>query len=275
MAVAAGIVPAAVGTDTSFSIIGCAQENGVCGLKPPAGNLSSKGIIPIARTLDSAGVLATDFHTALSVYSAMRDEPLPLIEKTPFSEMKLAVNAANQHMVSQGQLGFLQQAITVLQNNSASISEVLQPPTPHQRTIMQYEFKEHLEDYLKTSEAGLKTLAEIVDCYDAHPDTMMKYGISLLKRALDETTGGLYSEMYLNAMKEREMTISNVQEQLLHYDAVVMTGPTNISHFCGLPSVTIVGKQKAPSGVRRGLILYGLNEMRLYRAAMAIEEMLP
>ena len=35
VAVAAGIVPAAVGTDTSFSILACAQENGVCGLKPP------------------------------------------------------------------------------------------------------------------------------------------------------------------------------------------------------------------------------------------------
>ena len=275
VAVAAGIVPAAVGTDTSFSIIGCAQENGICGLKPPAGSLPYEGIIPIARTLDSSGTLAQDFRGALLLYSAMRDEPLSPLEATPLKRLRIAVNTANQQMVSSGQLDFLRQTLEGLRTSGAGICELEQRPTPHQRTIMQWEFRPHLEDYLQTSSSGRKTLSEIVDYYEANPETMMKYGITLLKRSLEETPGGLAGGPYLTAMAERTKAIRMMREQLFGYDAVVMTGPTNIFHFCGLPSVTIAGKQTTQHGVRRGLILYGPEEEKLYRAALALEAILP
>ena len=41
VAMAAGFCAAAVGTDTSFSVVVCAAENGVTGLKPPVGRLSA------------------------------------------------------------------------------------------------------------------------------------------------------------------------------------------------------------------------------------------
>ncbi len=50
VAVSAGIVPMAVGTDTSFSIIHCAMANGICGLKPPVGALSQEVIAPLAAS---------------------------------------------------------------------------------------------------------------------------------------------------------------------------------------------------------------------------------
>lgn len=76
VAMSAGLCAAAIGTDTSFSIVGCATDNGVTGLKPPHGALSSQGILPIARTLDSAGPITRDLRDALLVYSCMRDRPL-------------------------------------------------------------------------------------------------------------------------------------------------------------------------------------------------------
>ena len=45
VAVSAGFCSMAVGTDTSFSIVACATENGIAGLKPQHGSLASKGII--------------------------------------------------------------------------------------------------------------------------------------------------------------------------------------------------------------------------------------
>jgi hypothetical protein len=53
-----------------------------------------------------------------------------------------------------------------------------------------------------------------------------------------------------------------------------MTGPTNIMHFCGLPSATVAGKAKNENGVKRALIMYGVNEYRLYAAALAIEKII-
>ncbi len=274
VAVAAGIVSAAVGTDTSFSIIVCAQENGICGLKPPVGTLSSEGIIPISKTLDSAGAMAKNFTDTLRLYSAMREEPLPELQATDSTTLKIAVNTANWKMVSPGQNRFRRRATRLLKRNGASISKIRQMPTPFQSVIMKYEFKAHLEEYLCTSSASRKTLKEIIEYYESNPEIMMKYGNTLLKAALEETSGSLQDKEYLAAMEERNKSIIKVREELADYDAVIVCGPTNIMHFCGLPSVTIAGSQTNLFGVRRGLILYGADEYRLYRAALAIEKII-
>ena len=274
VAVAAGIVPAAVGTDTSFSIIACAQENGICGLKPPVGTLSSDGIIPIAKTLDSAGAMARNFSDTLRLYSAMREEPLPELQAADIATLRIAVNTANRKMISPSQNKFRRRAVRQLKRNGARIDKIVQMPTPFQGVIMKYEFKAHLEEYLRTSSASRKTLQEIVEYYETNPETMMKYGCTLLKASLEETPGGLQGTEYLNAMEERSKMMVSVRETLADYDAVIVGGPTNIMHFCGLPSVTIAGSQTNLFGVRRGLMLYGVDEYRLYRAALAIERII-
>ncbi|MBP1550874.1 MAG: hypothetical protein J6C04_01205 [Oscillospiraceae bacterium] len=273
VAVSAGIVEAAVGTDTSFSIIACAQANGVCGIKPPHGVLQSDGIIPIARTLDSAGPMAKDFTMALNLYSAMRDEPLLSLQPQPVEKMKIAVNTAHPEYNSDENKAFLDKLITLFKKQGASVSEIVQEYTDHQNVIMQWEFKPHLEQYLATSAAGLKTLEEIVQCYENNPETMMKYGIRLLKAALDETPDGLQGEPYLEAMEQREEFIANLGSQIEEYDAVVVYGYTNIMHLCGLPSVTVASKTKDSNGVPFCAVMYGTDEYRLYSTALAIEKL--
>lgn len=273
VAVAAGIVPAAVGTDTSFSVVACAQHNGICGLKPPAGALSSQGIIPIARTLDSAGSLANNLTDTLRLYSAMRDDPLPALEALPVNGLKIGVNTANQETVSDGQKQFLSDFLQTLRSCGGAVQSICQEPAPLLPVVMKYEFRPHLEDYLRTSAASRKTLAEIVAFYEAHPEAM-KYGISLLKSALEDTPGGLQSPVYLDAMENRRIAIKKTAQELSGLDAVIMTGPTSIMHFCGFASLCIVGQRKNADGMRRGLILYGSDEIRLYRAALALEKLL-
>ena len=274
VAVSAGIVSAAVGTDTSFSIILCALDNGICGLKPPVGALSSEGIIPFAKTLDSAGAMARDFTTTLRLYSAMREEPLPKLQAAEYNALKIAINTANWKAMSSGQNEFRRHVTRLLKRRGASLRKIEQMPTPFQDTIMKYEFKAHLEEYLGTSAASRKTLKEIVEYYEANPDTMMKYGNTLLKASLEEAPGGLKGEEYLRAMEERSKMMMEVREELADYDAVIVCGPTNIMHFCGLPSVTIAGSQTNSFGVRQGVMLYGVDEYRLYRAALAIEKII-
>ncbi|GAA4543626.1 amidase [Pseudonocardia xishanensis] len=64
VAVAAGYVPLALGTDTGASVRTPAALCGVVGLKPELGVLSTDGVFPLAETLDTVGVLAADAHTA-------------------------------------------------------------------------------------------------------------------------------------------------------------------------------------------------------------------
>ncbi|KKB07605.1 allophanate hydrolase [Devosia chinhatensis] len=67
VAVAAGIVDAALGTDTAGSGRVPAGLNGIVGLKPSLGLISSIGMVPACRTLDTISVFARDVETARKV----------------------------------------------------------------------------------------------------------------------------------------------------------------------------------------------------------------
>ncbi len=272
VAVAAGIVSVAVGTDTSFSILACAQANGVCGLKPPAGTLPWAGIVPIARTLDSAGPLARTFQEAVDLYDAMREEPLPSLRPAPVQGLKIAVNTVNVQQVSQGQRDFLRRVLELLRRQGAQVEEIRQPPSPQMRTIMRWEFKPHLEDYLRRSRASLRTLEEIVADYRAHPQTMMRYGITYLQEALEASQNPEERAAYQAAMEDRAQAIPQISRELAGFDAAIMTGPTNVMHFCGLPGAAVASDVPGAHGVPRGLILYGGEETRLYQAALTLEQ---
>ncbi len=271
VAVAAGIVPMAVGTDTSFSIIACAKANGICGLKPPSGALSGEGIIPIAPTLDSAGPMAANMADALKMYSAMRDEPLEEIRPADAAGLRIAVNRSGGDGLPADEADFLRRLLACLRRGGAQLSEIDQPSEEGMMTLMQWEFGPMLERYLARSAAKRKTLGEIVDFYESRPDTMMRYGDVFLRAALDDTPGGLCGKPYLDALRDRGQAIARVTKEISAFDAVIMTGFTTVMHFCGLPSVTVAAAERDASGVRRSVILYGTDEYRLYAAALAIE----
>ena len=270
VAMSAGFCAAAVGTDTSFSVIGCATENGVIGLKPPIGKLSAKGIVPIAHTLDSAGALTRDLSDAYMLYSGMCDKPLKEIAYKNPKELRIAINTYHRDEVSKEQIERYETLLKELRKAGVTISEISQEHSPYQRDIMRYEFKNNLEEYLLTSSAKLKTLKEIVEFYEANAEQMMKYGITYLKEALQEASGRLDDGPYIFALEERKRQQALVAEQLREYDACIMTGPTNIMHFVGIPSVALK-LCMAEDSTPRGLIIYGLDETRLYSAALTIE----
>ena len=275
VAVAAGIVPMAVGTDTCHSVTACAMGNGICGLKPPAGVLSQEGLIPISKTFDSMGAMAQNVTDTLRLYSAMRNDPLPEIRPTNSKGLRFAVNIANFDMCSEERKSFLNKLVETLKEHGASIGKVNDPPTPELPAIMKREFQPALEEYLKNKETKLKTLKEIVEYFEAHPDTMMKYGYDLLRGALyDSSQEALVEAEYQKAMKSRADQIQRVTEEIADYDAVLITGPTYVNHLCGMPTITVAGSALDENGVRQAIILYGIDEYKFYAAALTVEQLL-
>ncbi|MDG4782207.1 allophanate hydrolase [Micromonospora sp. WMMD961] len=72
VAVASGQVSFALGTDTAGSGRVPAALNGIVGLKPTRGLLSTAGVVPACRSLDCVSVFATDVGDAVDVLHAAR-----------------------------------------------------------------------------------------------------------------------------------------------------------------------------------------------------------
>jgi len=75
-AVGAGVVPAAVGTQTNGSIIRPAAYCGVVGVKATHGRVPVEGVFPFAPTLDHPGPLARTVEGCAWLLAAMTGEPL-------------------------------------------------------------------------------------------------------------------------------------------------------------------------------------------------------
>ena len=71
VAVAAGLAPAALGTDTGGSVRVPAALCGIVGLKTTVGSVSRAGVYPLSRTFDSVGPLTRTVEDAAWIFQAL------------------------------------------------------------------------------------------------------------------------------------------------------------------------------------------------------------
>lgn len=76
-AVAAGIVPVALGSDTAGSVRVPAAWCGVLGFKPTHGLVSLRGVAPLAPSLDTAGVLTRSARDQITVLQVLAGIDVP------------------------------------------------------------------------------------------------------------------------------------------------------------------------------------------------------
>lgn len=169
-AVAAGFVPAALGTQTNGSVIRPAAFCGIVGFKPTQGLLPLEGALTFSQTLDQPGVFTrsvedaawltaslADASTHLSYAVTPRDEPLLAAVRTPVWEE--ADDHGRQHFM---------ETIEILKAGGARVEEVELPDAfslAHGaiRTIMAAESAFNLEAlYLKKGPLLSATLRDFM-----------------------------------------------------------------------------------------------------------------
>lgn len=104
-AVAAGMVPFALGTQTSGSILRPASYCGITGLKPTYGLFSMDGVLPFAHSLDTLGFFTSTPKDMLLLWAAMgrssgREEDIRLGVVYPPSYVEAAMAEGFQNAIA-------------------------------------------------------------------------------------------------------------------------------------------------------------------------------
>jgi indoleacetamide hydrolase len=81
-AIAAGLAPAGMGTDTAGSVRVPSALCGVYGFRPTTGRYSGEGIVPLALTQDTAGPLANTLDDIILLDNVLALAPKPIPERT-------------------------------------------------------------------------------------------------------------------------------------------------------------------------------------------------
>jgi amidase len=218
-AVAAGLAPLTVGTETDGSIVSPASINGIVGFKPTVGLVSRDGIIPIAQSQDTAGPMTRSVADAALLLQVMagRDQRDPATRPSKLGEPFLALNRT---ALRGARLGIVRSAfsgneridavheaaLSVLSQQGAILVDQVKisPPERYQESefsVLLYEFKAGLNAYLQEFGAGapVRSLADLIAFNETHRAVEMPYfSQELFVRA--EGLGGLRSRAYREAL---------------------------------------------------------------------------
>ena len=143
-AVAAGLAPWAIGTDTGGSIRQPAALCGIVGLKPTYGAVSRYGMIAFASSLDQAGPLTRDVTDAALLLKHMvgRDpcdstslpfpEPIELPRRERLDGLRLGIpGELSRDGIASGVREAFEKTVALAEELGASVDETTLPHAPH------------------------------------------------------------------------------------------------------------------------------------------------
>jgi Asp-tRNA(Asn)/Glu-tRNA(Gln) amidotransferase A subunit family amidase len=277
-AVAAGFVPAALGTQTNGSVIRPASYCGVVGFKPTQGLIPIAGALTFSHTLDQPGLFTRHVKDAAWLAAALSDEGRtvsPALPSHPMPPRLAAVKTPIWGQAGEDAKNNFLQNIMMLRTGGANVDECELPEAfslAHKaiRTIMAVEAAFNLDELFSNRAPLLSaTLRDFI--------------------SEGKTVGAV---TYLEALKLRLTLQKELERFLTNYDALI-TPPTtgeapatleqtgnpafcSIWSLCGVPAVTIP-TGFGPRGLPLGLQIVGAhgNDSQMLSTAHWCEGLFP
>lgn len=257
-AVAAGFVPAALGTQTNGSVIMPAAYCGVVGFKPTQGLIPIEGALTFSHTLDQPGLFTRCVEDAAWLAAALSGgeaKSSPTIPERSAPPRLAAVKSPVWDQAGDDAKQSFRENIQMLRREGADIEEVELPEAfghAHRaiRTLMSVESAFNLEDLFANK---------------AHQ-------LSATLRDFMAEGQEVKAPLYLQALKLRSALQEELERFLAEYDGIVSPPTTgeapatlgqtgspvfcSIWSLCGVPAITIpVGF--GPRGLPLGLQIVG------------------
>lgn len=225
-AVAAGMVPFALGSETSGSIVTPAAFCGVTGLRPTYGLVSRHGAMALSWTLDKIGSLcrsAEDCALVLRVIAG-KDSNDPASSGKSFYYLAEYGRSLNELRIGYAPVDFaeraaesarpaFQAALEIFRKMGLKMVELSLPPMPYSEVvgaIIQAEGSTIFEPLIKS------------DKFDQMPDERQKAG---LRAGLE-----MPAKDYLNAMRIRRLMQEKIRKLFAEVDVILSyarTGPAS------------------------------------------------
>lgn len=243
VAVAANLCAVAIGSETDGSITAPSSFCGIVGIKPTVGLLSRSGIIPISKTQDTAGPMARTVKDAAILLTALSgadtNDPATLhgLKKEDYTRM-LNNNALYGKKIGveksflqghEGVTGLYQEAIETIRKLGAEVIEVeLVKQTSElgeaEFTLMKYEFKEGLDNYLKKANARVKSLSEVIAFNKQNESRVMPFFKQEILES-SNTKESLNNKEYKDALAKTISSKKIIDELMKQYnlDAICAT----------------------------------------------------
>jgi amidase len=222
-AVAAGLVPLAVGTETDGSIVSPSAACGVVGIKPTLGLVSRAGIVPISAAQDTAGPMTRTVADAAILLTAMagHDAADPATDRAAseacdysaylqpdaLEGARIGIWRDGSHGADAACAGVLEAAIERLRRAGAQLVDPVQLEGVDKMgepefTALSHEFKHDINAYL----AGVggehpADLAGLIAFNARHAATVLRHFGQEQFEAAEATSGDLSDPQYLEARR--------------------------------------------------------------------------
>lgn len=270
---AASFAAAAVGTETSGSVVCPSSMTGLVGIKPSIAMVSRRGVVPISLTQDTAGPMTHTVQDLALMMNVMAGsdagDPWSKDADTHKTDFVAALDSnalrGKKLAVVRGLAGYgekteapFNEAVATLTAQGAEIVEVpkemFEDLLPEMRIILLYDFKEDLNAYLATTPDTVKTrtLADLIAFSTSDPRENM-HGVNIFEDA-EATQGGRQNPEYMKVLEyaKRRAGPEGIDKALSDAGAVAIVTLTGPPAFPIVPDGTDTGYvvDDAPKGSR-------------------------
>ena len=248
VAVAAGMVPAAIGTETDGSITCPAAINGIVGFKPTVGLVSRTHVVPISHSQDTPGPMTTNVRDAALILNAIagsdRDDPATAEADARREDYAARLSPDALRGVRLGVLRFsagfgtdavFEEALAVLRAQGAELVEIAEFPAAarqemgrNELTVLLNELKHDMNLYLASLPSAVQTrsLEQVIAFNRDHAaQEMPLFGQDLFERA--QESGGLDDSW--RAARETSLRLAGsegIDRLLREHNVIALVAPT-------------------------------------------------
>jgi amidase len=288
--VATNYAVAAVGTETSGSILSPSSQNSVVGLKPTIGVLSRSGIVPISSTLDTPGPMTKNVVDNAILLSAMVGKDRA-DDKSVSTDEKYLDAVLNPGSLKGKRLGVFKdlletdsiyrQTINKLREMGAEVIEFTPPEVSMDGflTLLNIDMKNDLPEYLSANIQNkevipMRTLKEVVE-FNLH-DTLLRipYGQSIFDSILKDSTTLEELEVIKNRLEKNGRIFFDTVMDQENLDAILSVNNYHAGYaaVAKYPALTIpMGYKETGEPISLTFVAKPFHESELLRLGSAFE----